>query len=336
MKELLSVLNGKRTERIPIFLRDLTLGMDVINVKTTDVFTSSYNSELSAKAVIALQKMTGQDAVVGCIQSVAFNSESFGGKMKYPEYGIPIPLTHPLSGVTELPEVPEIKGKMARAAHSYSIVREKLPDIAVVTNVEGPLTKTGTLTGMDDLALLMISEKDHVNKVIKITTEHTMSFIEKIHKNGAMDCVFLASATDNPDLFGQDIYEEMVLPHVKELVSRTHGLGYPVIFHPHGVFYDDLITKTIGTKIDGFQFSEGNEPGKITKMINKRCAVLGGTDIVPTLLSGTDEEIRERTEYYVRSCSPGNYVFMPSCSLHRGTDMTRVMKMVTAVRNVKD
>ena len=336
-EEFLSVLKCGTSDRVPIFLRDLTLAMDAVNIRTTEVFTEQYDSELSANAVVSFQKMTGQDAVVGCIQSAAFNVESFGGVMKYPEYGIPVPLTHPLQGVTELPEVPEISGRTAGAVRSYSIVREKLPNVAVVGNVEGPFTKTGVLIGMDDLALMMISERDHVKEVIELTTEHTMRFIEELDSVSSIDCVFLASASDNPDLFGCEVYQNMIVPNVKDLTSRIHKTGYPVIFHPHGVFMRDCMhdpfEDTIRTGIDGLQFSEGNDPERITSMINGRCSVLGGTDIVPTLISGTDEDIKERTEYYIRGCSSGSHIFMPSCSLHRGTSIRRVMKMIDAVRS---
>jgi Uroporphyrinogen-III decarboxylase len=336
-EQFLSVLKCGTADHVPIFLRDLTLAMDAVNVKTTEVFTEQYNAELSAHAVVSFQKMTGQDAVVGCIQSAAFNVESFGGVMKYPEYGIPVPLTHPLQGVTELPEVPAISGRTAGAVRSYSLVREMLPDTAVVGNVEGPFTKTGVLMGMDDLALMMISERDHVNEVIRLTTEHTMSFIEELDRNSSIDCVFLASASDNPDLFGCEVYQNIVVPNVKDITSRAHKLGYPVIFHPHGVFLRDCMHEpfedTLRTGIDGIQFSEGNDPKEITSMINGRCSVLGGTDIVPTLISGTDEDIKERTEYYLEGCSSGSHIFMPSCSLHRGTSIHRVMKMIEVVRN---
>ena len=336
-EEFLSVLKCGTADRIPIFLRDLTLAMDAVNVRTTEVFTEQYNAELSARAIVTFQKMTGQDAVVGCIQSAAFNVESFGGVMKYPEYGIPVPLTHPFQGVVELPEVPEISGRAAGAIRSYSLVREMLPDVAVVGNVEGPFTKAGVLTGMDDLALMLISEKDRVNDIIELSTEHTMRFIEELDRNASIDCVFLASASDNPDLFGCEIYRDVIVPNVRDLTSRIHKVGYPVIFHPHGVFMRDCMhdpfEDTIRTGIDGLQFSEGNDPEEITSMIDGRCSVLGGTDIVPTLISGTDEEIKERTEYYIRGCSSGSHIFMPSCSLHRGTSISKIMKMIDVVRN---
>lgn len=329
------VSNG---DEIPVFLRDLTLSLDIINARTTDVFTSTYDHKLAAKAITTFQRHTGQDAVVGCIQSSAFNVESFGGIMRYPEYGIPIPIKHPFEGLTEPPNdvSTEPSGKMLGAIRSYSVVRSDLPDTAVVANVEGPLTKAGTLAGMEYLAILLIEEKDIANEFIRVAMEHTEHFIDSLFENQSIDAVFLASATDNPNLFGNETYMEFTIPHVKGMIDHVHGVDLPVIFHPHGVFSSDdasdVLESTIRMGIDGFQFAESNDPHKITSVINGRCAVLGGTDIVPTLLHGSADEVRKKTEFYLDACKEGKHIFMPSCSLHRGLRMDNVMMMVETVR----
>lgn len=337
----LSRLRCEHTEDVPIFLRDLTLALDVINARTTDVFTEDYDSKLSAKAVVAFQRHTGQDAVVGCIQSAAFNVESFGGVMKYPEYGIPIPVIHPFENITDVPDVNiGLSKKMLGAVSSYSIVRKDLPDVAVVANVEGPLTKTGTLTGMERLAMLLIDDRDTAGRFIDAAMEHTCIFVEELERNDSIDTVFIAAATDNPDLFGDTAFSEFTLSHVREFVRKMHDSDLPVIFHPHGVFSSDgaseILEESILTGIDGFQFAEDNDPAVITSKIDGRCAVLGGTDIVPTLLHGSNDTIRNETEYHLNACRSGNHIFMPSCSLHRGSDINRIMVMMDAVRSFKD
>jgi len=326
----------KEHEYVPMFLRDLTLGLDVINARTTDVYTKEYDHKLSATAVKAFRDHCGQDAVVGCIHSLAFNVEAFGGIVKYPEYGIPIPVKHPLENVTEIPDISsEPSGKAKGAIRSYSLVREMMPDVAVVANIEGPLTKTGTITGIDTMIMHMESEKKLLNDIISLCLDHSYSFLEHLDADGSMDCVFLASATDNPDMFGCDIYKEFSTEHLKRMTTRIHKMGYPVIFHPHGVFTtpstEKIFDETIRTDIDGFQFAEENDPSKIISMIDGRCSVLGGTDVVPTLLNGSCDEIENETMRYINTCSNANYVFMCSCSLHRATSLNNIKIMSDTV-----
>ena len=331
-----SCVRNERHEYIPMFLRDLTLGMDVLNVKTTEVFTKDYDHSLSAACVKAFRDICGQDAVVGCIHSLAFNVEAFGGSVKYPEYGIPIPVRHPFENVPEIPDVPlEPRGKAAGALRSYSLVRKSMPDAAVVANIEGPMTKTGTITGIDAMIMYLESEKDLLNEIISLCMDHSFSFIEHLDLDGSIDSVFLASATDNPDMFGPEVYKRFSLEHVKRMTERIHRLGYPVIFHPHGSFtsegMESVFEGTVGTGVDGFQFAEANDPKKIISMMDGRCSVLGGTDVVPTLLNGPQKEIEDETLRYIDECRDANYTFMCSCSLHRSTPLNNIKIMADTV-----
>lgn len=334
----LSRVRNDRSGPLPVFLRDLTLGLDVINARTTDVFTSSYDHELAAKAVAAFQRLTGQDAVVGCIHSAAFAVESFGGVMKYPEYGVPSVSRPPLGDLDDLPRDVSIDpvGKAVGAIRSYSAVRAMLPDVAVVANVAAPLTKAGVLMGMTKLALCLETDRSFVEEVVGLSVAHTKACIERLHDDGSIDCVFLAGASDNPDLFGPGVYRELSLRWLRVLVDHCHRLGYPIIFHPHGVFTsagtEELIGETVATGIDGFQFAEDNDPAKIISLIGGRCSVLGGTNVVPTLIEGTEDQVRSETKMYIDACRPGSHVFMCSCSLHRGTDLHRVCAMVDEAR----
>jgi uroporphyrinogen decarboxylase len=84
---------------------------------------------------------------------------------------------------------------------------------------------------------------------------------------------------------------------------------------------------TIDTGIDGFQFAERNDPAVICGLIDDRCVVMGGTDIVPTLYSGTEEAIRCETERYLKACSGNRYIFSCSCSLQRGVPLKNILEM---------
>ncbi|MFA7150225.1 MAG: uroporphyrinogen decarboxylase family protein [Candidatus Methanomethylophilaceae archaeon] len=321
--------------RMPIFMRDLTIGLDIIDVKTTDLFIPEYDPRMSADAVIAFQKKTGQDAVVGCIHSAAFVTEQFGGVMKYTDYGIPNVFRHPFENVIDVKGYDAVpKGMSLRAIESYSMVRDRLPDVAVVANVTGPLTKAGVLMGVERLAIALETDIDYVKDVTAKALENTYCILERMDSDGSMDCVWLAAATDNPDLFGCDVYSGFVLENLRDMVARIHRGGYPVVFHPHGVFTkeDNLLMHTVETGIDGFQFAEDNDPSKICDTIGRRCSVLGGTNVVPTLLTGPEEKIRSETRRYIDACKETSYVFMSSCSLHRATPIDNVMIMIDEAR----
>ena len=87
----------------------------------------------------------------------------------------------------------------------------------------------------------------------------------------------------------------------------------------------------LSTGIDGFQFAEENDPSRICELIGDRCVIMGGTDIVPTLFSGTEREIVSETEMYLKACSGRRYIFSCSCSLQRGIPIDNVLRMCGCV-----
>ncbi|MBE6517675.1 MAG: hypothetical protein E7Z67_05760 [Thermoplasmata archaeon] len=325
------------SDTIPTFLRDMTLGMDVIGCRTTDIFNEAFDSELSAKSIIGFQRFTEQDAVIGCTHSAAFIIEQFGGRMRYPEYGIPVPITHPLDGVTDFVGYDtEPKGKLSSAIDSYSLVKEGLQDVAVVGNVTGPFTKAGVLTGMEYLSMLIVSENDVLNDLLDLCLDNTERIVDRLASNGSIDAGLIASATDNPDLFGFDAFRDISIPYTKSIVDMFHDHGLPVIYHPHGTFAKDdmnILRSTLPIGYDGFHFPENNDISMISDTLGDVACLLGGTDIVPTLLNNDKDRIVSETEGFIDAFHEDRFVFMASCSLHRGIPLDAIRTMMDTVRN---
>lgn len=333
--DFLGTLSGERSDKVPFFIRDMTLGMDVLGIRTTDVFGDSFDAARSADCITAFQMMTGQDAVIGCTHSAAFLIEQFGGTMRYPEYGIPVPLDHPLEGARDFSGFdPCPKGMMLGALESYGLVRERLPDTAVVLNVTGPLTKAGVIAGIEYISMLMESERDVMDGLLALCMDNLSEVADAIAGEDSADAALLASATDNPDLFGIERFREFSLPWVKRYTDLLHKKGFPVVFHPHGTFVSvdtDLSADIVGTGCDGFHFPENNDPALLRERFGRRLCLLGGIDIVPHLLEGPERRIREETERYLDVFSGTDYVFMPSCSLHRGVPLENIRAMCSAL-----
>ncbi len=332
----IDTLNGESSDYVPLFIRDMTIGMDILNVKTTDVFTKEFDAEMSAKCITAFSEMTGQDACIGVTHSAAFIIEQFGGKMRYPEKGIPIPVEHPFENTTDFSNVDtNPNGKMVSAIESYSRVRKMLPNSAIVGNVTGPFTKAGVLCGMETLAMHINSNKDVLDDMIDVCLKNTESVIEKLDCNGSIDAGIIASATDNPDLFGKDAFTLISIPWTKKIVDMFHKKGYPVIYHPHGDFTSDstLLKSTLDIEYDGFHYPENNDLETIKNTLGSKKCILGGTDIVPTIYNGIKSEIENDVKHHMDVFKGCNYVFMASCSMQRGVPLKNVRMLCDAYRD---
>lgn len=340
-KELfLSTVRMEQTEKVPFFPRDLTLGMDTTKIATDEVFTVPFNAEASAKSVISLQRMLRSDATIGTIFS--YGLECFGGVTKYPSDGIPYVSGYAFADPENMErhDPSEIVCDLIKGfRRSSEIVKEKIPDVALITNVPGPMTMAGFARGVETLMMDLALNKEFVDKLMRFSTDaicHEMRYVSKDLADG----IFFASATDNPDMIGLEAFMEYSIPAVKELTSRVHEDGLLSIFHPHGVFStedrEDILRASVGAGIDGFQFSEGNEPEGILAVTKGKCSIMGGVNAYSTLLLGPDERIVRDTRGFMNDLKDEPYVMMCSCSVHRGLPLHNIQVMADTIHQYNE
>jgi len=330
-------LGGGTPDRVPIFLRDLTLGLDLAGYSTPEVCGGNYDAEKAAKAVISSRSRFRQDAMVGCIHSVGTEAQALGGEVRYPESGIPAIVRHPFGDATEVPvSAPDLSKDIAyrNVLRSYGLVSRALEGkAAVVCNLEGPMTKAALLRGLEAFAMDLQQDPAMARDLVRLSVSLSEQFIEETHREGA-DTLFIAAASDNPDIFGAGSFLSCSLPGVKRLVRKAGELGMGSIFHPHGDFSApdmELAESCIGTGAQGLQFAENNDFVPLKKVCTGRVCILGGIDAFSTLLLGPKERIDRETGSFMRLCGPGGgYIFMCSCSLHRGMPLDNVDAMISS------
>jgi uroporphyrinogen-III decarboxylase len=330
----LTALEMGTPDIVPVFLRDLTLGLDESGLRTREVCAPPYDPVKSARSVLALHRRLGQDAVVGCIHYVGLDALALGGELKFPDRGIPSVVRHPLENDGWMDRI-EVRGMQeepySSVLRSYELVSEAIGDDAeVVCNVEGPMTKAALLRGMERYAIDIHTDPDMARDVTDLSNEISLAFVEEAADRGAGTC-FIAASTDNPTIFGREAFLRYSLPGVKAMTDLARKEGMRVIYHPHGTFHEDadLVSLCFGTGVQGIQFAEGNDFRALKGMCHGKGSLLGGLDIIPTLLLGPEERIESETKAFLDVCKPGGgYVFMCSCSLHRGMPIRHVEVMM--------
>lgn len=325
-------------DRVPLFLRDLTLGLDLMNYTTPEVCGRGYDAWKAARAVISSQARFHQDAVVGCIHSIGLEAHALGGAVSYPQNGIPAIIKHPLDPEMEVDIscLPDITDDIAYQGvlGAYQIISKEVGEkAAIVCNLEGPMTKAALLRGLESFAMDLQQDPSMARELVRYSVSLSEQFIEETSKRGA-EVLFIAAATDNPDILGKDAFLEHTIPGVQRLVKKADMLGMGSIFHPHGVFSKGdgmLFDACMATDAQGIQFSEGNDFVHLKESCRGRKCLLGGVDAPTILLLGPDGKIEEETRNFLRACAPGGgFIFMCSCSLHRGMPLANIDAMVNA------
>lgn len=327
----ISTLKREQRDIVPLYPRDLTLGMDLLDIPTDRIFGNTYDSRLSADCVIALMDHLGSYATCGCI--FTYSLEAFGGQIKYPPGGIPYASGFPLEDPSKLDDLTPsdiVNDLLKGMRSSCMIVKEKRPDVALSVNVPGPMTMAGYARGLETLMMDLVSDKilsEHILQFCADAIEEDVRFVSK----DIADSVFFASASDNPDMIGEEDFVRYSVRHIRHLSDVVHKDGILSIFHPHGVFSTDdrkdLLSNVISSGVDGFQFSEGNEPEGIAETCDGRCAILGGVDAYSTLLLGPEKRIRRDTGRFLQSFKDTSYIMTCSCSVNRGLSIDNLSIM---------
>lgn len=340
----LNSLRGLTPDRVPVFLRDLTLCLDQTGYSTPEV-CAPYDAEKASRSILALQSRLHQDAVVGCVHHVGMEVELLGGEVHYPETGIPSITRHPFQdGLDPSLYRPEMQreGPYPQILECYERVSASLrKDTAVVCNLEGPLTKAALLRGLENLILDLELEPTLGKEYVRYATELGNDYIKAVGESSTVDAIFVAAASDNPDLFGIQSVLELTLPGLGILKETSRQLGLPMAFHPHGDLSDarnlSYLEGAISTGVEAIQFAERNDAFRLKNQVRSKVSLMGGIDAFSTLLLGPPEKIINESDYYLRLFHPyTGYVFMCSCSLHRGMPLDNVELLMHHLRENHD
>lgn len=340
-ERFLTALRRGIPDRVPVFLRDLTLGLDLCDFTTPEV-SAVYDSAKATRAVLASQERFQQDCVVGCIHDLGLDVECLGGEVAYPERGVPRVSKPPLAGLSmqEVPEDvdPSVTGRWPAVIKTYRQVKAQLGDRAcVAANIEGPVTRAGVLRGLDNLAMDLAADRPTAARIIDLSVRMAVHHVRALVAAG-VDVVFIAAATDGPAVISPTDYLEFTIPGLREIVAAADSLNTPVIFHPHGAFTDPryhyLVEAAIDCGIAGFQLSEGCDLALAKRLWSDRVCILGGPDVPEVLFPGPPERVREKTrEDLEAAMDRGGFIIMASCSLHRGAPLEHLDAMIQAVHD---
>ncbi|MBN1458849.1 MAG: hypothetical protein JXA57_04885 [Armatimonadetes bacterium] len=335
-----AALRRERTDCVPVFLRDLTLGLDICDYTTPEVCCGGpggvVHAEKSSRAVVETQRQLGHDCVVGGIHDLGLDVEPLGGRVQFPERGIPYVAEPPFAKhpptAASVPDIHSV-GRMPGLIGSYERVAEAIgEDVAIAANVEGPVTKAGLLRGLDSLLLDMVRHPEAARAVVDLAVDLACQHVTALLDAGA-HFIFIAAASDGPAAIRPRDYLQYTIPGLARIVAAAHTRNADVIFHPHGPFTQErfrhLVDAAIETGITGFQFGEQNDLAVARERWGDQICMLGGLDIPEVLLPGPPEKIREETAALLARLGdePG-FILMPSCSVHRGFPVAHLDAMI--------
>ena len=334
-----AVLESEETERIPTFLFDLSLGMDVLNIPTSEIFGQNrYDGRKSAAAISALQRYLGHDIAVGSYRTI--DNSIFGGKITVPEYGSPYVSKKPFSEHFELYDVqPEdLCGRMDDVKLSYSALRSSTPDMGIMKMMMTPFSMAATMRGLEPFLMDLHIDESFVNDLMAFEEEVFRIVVEEMIDLDT-DATILVAPYDDSDMLGPDLMEKTVFPGMRDSIRETRRDGLPVMFHHHGSFVSkhgqDALRDILSLRPDCFYYGEENDHSIMSEETTGKCPVAGGVDTFTTIYLGPNERVAEDVNDVLQKMKNKNFIFSCSCSVDRGLSLERMEVMMNAVRSFK-
>ena len=140
--------------------------------------------------------------------------------------------------------------------------------------------------------------------------------------------------TERP-MVSREFTERFLAPPFKKLVDFAHGQGVPVIKHTDGNIWPiyDIIIDAGADGLHPIDPMAGMDIGEAKAKFGDKICLCGNVSCAFSLVSGTEEEVRQETREVIRKAGKGGgLICMSSNSIHSGVNPKNYLAMVKAIR----
>ncbi len=262
--------------------------------------------------------------------------DGFGVIYELSEYGIPVPVGHPVNTPEDLiafkPPIPkpEDLGFLQLAINQFQGRK------ATFWLMRGTFVRSWRLIGMTNLLMRMMTDPDFVHAVAEITLEYNLVQLDYLVAAG-LDVLVIEddiAMTQGP-LISPEQFDTFVNYYNRQLVEKAHELGLKVVRHSDGNLWP-LLDTLLDTGYDGLNPLEpqaGMDLKKVKDYCGDKICLLGNIDCVDLLPFGTTEEVEQAVIQAIADGSEGGgMILCSSNSLHPGVRPENCISMFQATR----
>ena len=201
-------------------------------------------------------------------------------------------------------------------------------------NSWGPLTSAGHLIGTEQVMLAMAMDPDNLKRLVKYVSDFNVEAYKIELENGQAECldsISMAEPSATGDMISSDMFEEFVLPFVKQEHKMMHDCGMKTMLHICGNTTANLPVM-IQCGSDAISVEQTVDPYEIVKVADNRVCMFGNVGPIKPLWQGTPAEVKEAVD---RSIDAGFRMIAPGCSFVPMTPGENLKAMAAAVKASK-
>ncbi len=214
------------------------------------------------------------------------------------------------------------------------LIREKSGDEYYIMMHGDPTWAIPDGESMMEFSAMMFDEPEKLNEESQKRTESALEFARKLDERGhLLDGFALCSDycfNVNP-FFSPDIFDELIVPYLKEVIAEYRKMGYYTIKHTDGNIMP-IVKQMADCKPDAIHSLDpqgGVSIPEVRKIVGPDIALVGNVNC-GLLQTGTDEECRQDVLRALREgmADGRGYVFATSNCVYTGLALKRYEMMM--------
>ncbi|MGC1403709.1 MAG: MtaA/CmuA family methyltransferase [Thermodesulfobacteriota bacterium] len=216
------------------------------------------------------------------------------------------------------------RGRFPAFKENIRLLKERAGgQMAVFGETEGAFTCAANLVGPEQFIKWAIKKPDLLAKTLDVTKQAAIAAANFAFDNG-VDFFVFAEPTSGPALLNPRLYEKLVMPVEKEIVSQVKG---PVVLHICADT-DPIIEFMCQTGAAGLSIEEKADLKRAVEIAHRYgVKIFGNVATATTMFSGTPEEVYKES---IKALENGTDFLCPGCGIAPRSPLENIVQMKKA------
>lgn len=330
-ERVLGCLQGTKIDRLP----SAPLVLNHCS-RVTGVSVSQFNSnaEIMGKAQVAAWKRYGYDIPL-MFTTTSTVAEAMGTRLFFPEDDAPW-VEHP---VAENPaNIDKIKvadpWKDGRLPIYLNAAKHVLAEIGEQVFVgcifAAPFTTASHLRGTEPFIRETYKNPGLVNELLELSKASALAMIDALTEIGVVPVI--VEPVGSASLISPRQFEKFILPHLTDIVARSHQKGMPICLHICGKT-EPIIEMMADTGADILSIDQ-IDMSVAKKLVGHKAGLLGNVKPAETMLKGTPEAVMAEVRNIIEQAgdSPRGLAVSTGCEMPFNVPPENIDALITATR----
>jgi len=193
--------------------------------------------------------------------------------------------------------------------------------------VEGPITAAGSVWGMENLMRNMINNPELVHKILEVTTDSIIDFLNEQMETGT-DLAVLSDPSASCTCISPQFFQEFAFPYYKKISRKVNTVAF--LIHICGEVYNILklltrVPKILVISVDMVDLKKAKEA------LGKKFIILMGNVSTATMRYGTAQQVEEEAKMCIRAAAEGGkFMLSTACDIAPGTPSVNIKALINA------